>query len=50
MSKIIAYMKDENGASLTDYALIVGIIGAAVALVLVMVIGSAGAIIDRAGK
>jgi pilus assembly protein Flp/PilA len=50
MSKIISYLKDENGASAAEYALILAIIGAAIALAMVFLSGQVGTAINRTGN
>jgi pilus assembly protein Flp/PilA len=50
MSKIISYLKDENGASAAEYALILAIIGAAIALAMVFLSGAVGNAVNRTGN
>lgn len=50
MSKIISYLKDENGASAAEYALILAIIGAVIALAMVFLGGAVGNAINRTGN
>lgn len=48
MSKIVTFLKDENGASAAEYALILAIIGGAIALAMIALGGSIANAIDDA--
>ena len=50
MWKFISYLRDENGASAAEYALILAIIGAVIALAMVFLGGAVGNAINRTGK
>jgi pilus assembly protein Flp/PilA len=47
MSKIVSYLKDDNGASAAEYALILAIIGAAIALAALSLGPQIGAALNR---
>lgn len=49
MSKIQAYLNDENGASAAEYALILAIIGAGLAIAMIFLGGRIGNAINAAG-
>ncbi len=50
MSKIVNFLKDEDGASAAEYALILAIVGAAIALAAVTLGGTISNAIDRASN
>ena len=50
MSKIVTYLKDEDGASAAEYALILAIVGAAIAIAAVTLGGTISNAIDRASN
>ena len=50
MSKFLSYLKDENGASAAEYALILAIIGAAIAVAMFFLGGAISNAVDRAGN
>lgn len=49
MSKFVAFLKDESGASAAEYVLILAIIGSAIAGSAVLFGASVGGALDRAG-
>lgn len=50
MSKLIAYLSDENGASAAEYALILAIVGAGIAVAAIFLGGTIGNVISKAGN
>ncbi|HZZ36710.1 MAG TPA: Flp family type IVb pilin [Caulobacteraceae bacterium] len=48
MSKIVSFLKDENGASAAEYALILAIIGGAIALAMIALGSSIATAINSA--
>ena len=50
MSKVLAYLRDEDGASAAEYALILAIIGAAIAIAMVFLGGTIGNTVSKAGN
>jgi pilus assembly protein Flp/PilA len=50
MSKVVAYLNDENGASAAEYALILAIIGSAIALAAIFLGGTVANAINQAGS
>ena len=50
MSKFISYLRDENGASAAEYAWILAIIGAAIAIAMFFLGGAISNAVKRAGN
>jgi pilus assembly protein Flp/PilA len=50
MSQVVAYLKDENGASAAEYALILAIVGSAIALAALFLGAKVAAAINAAGN
>ncbi len=50
MSKIMSYLKDENGASAAEYALILAVIGVAIAVAAIALGSAIGGTINTAAK
>ncbi len=50
MSKIFSFLRDENGASAAEYALILAIISTVIALAMVFLGGAVGNAINRTGN
>jgi pilus assembly protein Flp/PilA len=50
MSKFMSYLKEENGASAAEYALILAIVGAAVATAAIFLGGAIASAINSAGS
>lgn len=48
MTKFASYLSDENGASAAEYALILAIVGTAIAVAAIALGGSIAAAMDRA--
>jgi pilus assembly protein Flp/PilA len=48
MSKIVSFLKDENGASAAEYALILAIIGGAIAIAMIALGGAIATAINSA--
>ena len=49
MSKVMSYIRDENGASAAEYALILAIVGAGIAAAAIALGGSIATAINKAG-
>ena len=49
MSKFISYLNDENGASAAEYALILAIVGAGIAVAAFTLGGTISTALDHAG-
>ncbi len=50
MSKFVSFMKDENGASAAEYALILAIIGAAIGVAMFALGGAIATAVNNATK
>ena len=50
MSKVISYLNDENGASAAEYALILAIVGAGIAVAAIFLGGTIGNVVSKAGN
>lgn len=50
MSKVMSYLGDENGASAAEYALILAIVGAAIAAAAIFLGGTISTAIGKAGN
>ena len=50
MSKLFAYLSDENGASAAEYALILAIFGAGIAVAAIFLGGTIGNVVSKAGN
>ncbi len=50
MSKLFAYLSDENGASAAEYALILAIVGAGIAVAAIFLGGTIGNVVSKAGN
>ena len=50
MSKVLAYLRDENGASAAEYALILAIVGTAIAVSMIFLGGTIGNSVDKAAN
>ncbi len=50
MSNILGYIKDEDGASAAEYALILAIVGAGIAVAAIFLGGTIGNVISKAGN
>lgn len=50
MSKFVSFFKDENGASAAEYALILAIVGAGIAVAAIFLSGTIATAISTAGN
>jgi pilus assembly protein Flp/PilA len=50
MNQVLAYLGDEEGASAAEYALILAIIGAAIALAMIFLGGTIANAVDKAAN
>jgi pilus assembly protein Flp/PilA len=50
MTEVLAFLQDEEGASAAEYALILAIIGAAIALAMVFLGSTISNTVDKAGN
>ena len=50
MSKVLAYLREEDGASAAEYALILAIVGTAIALAMIFLGGTIANTVDKAGN
>ena len=50
MSKMLAYLRDEDGASAAEYALILAIVGTAIAVAMIFLGGTIGNTVDKAAN
>ncbi len=50
MSKVLAYLRDENGASAAEYALILAIVGTAIAVAMIFLGGTIANTVTKAGN
>ena len=50
MTKLMSYVRDENGASAAEYALILAIVGAAIAAAAIFLGGTISNAVDAAGN
>jgi pilus assembly protein Flp/PilA len=50
MSKVLAYLRDEDGASAAEYALILAIVGTAIAGAMIFLGGTIGNAVDKSAN
>ena len=50
MAKILNYLNDDNGASAAEYALILAIVGAGIAVAAIFLGGTIGNVVSKAGN
>lgn len=50
MSKVLAYLREEDGASAAEYALILAIVGTAIAVAMIFLGGTIANTVDKAGN
>ncbi len=50
MNEVLAYLQDEEGASAAEYALILAIVGSAIAVAMVFLGGTISNAVDKAGN
>jgi pilus assembly protein Flp/PilA len=50
MSKVLAYLREEDGASAAEYALILAIVGTAIAVAMIFLGGTIANTVDKASN